>query len=412
MKKIIWGIAVPVVLIGALVFITLHADFLKDNIPGRSSKLPEVQEQTAIAAFRSPETNPAMQKPGNAGEIQKPENREEIKKPEKLAEITPIKGSEAPMPVKSPGAGRPVQAPAGREGGFVAKGIVESEEEIDIGSQVSGLITKIPAGEGDRVKKGQTLVILDSDKPQTRVKLQEAALKEAQARLREHEAGYRAEDIEMAQGRLKKVEAILRNAADEDGRQKRLFGKGAATLVEVDKAEERARVALAEVSEARAELQKLQRGVRKEEVEQAKAVVEKTAAELNYFRRVVRDYTILCPIDGLVTERFKDPHETVDVGTPILKIINPAKLRVRAELEETDAGRIQEGQGAEVTVDAFKEKVYPGKVYKVFPVIKRKALRTFDPTQAMDISTQGIYVRLEDFSGLKVGLSVTVRFPK
>ena len=35
----------------------------------------------------------------------------------------------------------------------------------------------------------------------------------------------------MAQGRLKRVEAILRNAADEDGRQKRLFGKGAATLV-------------------------------------------------------------------------------------------------------------------------------------------------------------------------------------
>ncbi len=410
MKKILWGIGVPVVLIGAFLVVT-HGGFLKASIPDRGSNIPDVQQEAAKAGARNPEKSPVIQNPGHFGEGPNPENGEERLKPENLAEAkTPAGGSNRQKPALE--TVKPPQAPAVQERAFLAKGIVESEEEIDIGSQVSGLITRIPAAEGDRVRKGQTLVVLDSDKPQTRVKLQEAALEEARARLREHEAGYRTEDIEMAQERLKRVEAILRNAADEDGRQKRLFGKGAATLVEVDRAEERARVALAEVSEARAGLQKLQRGVRKEEVEQARAAVEKMSAELNYFRRVVRDYTILSPIDGLVTERFRDPHETVDVGTPILKIINPAKLRVRAELEETDAGRVQEGQGAEVTVDAFKEKVYHGKVYKVFPVIKRKALRTFDPTQAMDISTQGIYVRLEDFSDLKVGLSVSVRFPK
>jgi multidrug resistance efflux pump len=409
MKKTLLIIGAAVLLIGALLFVTMDGDFLKDNILDRSSGAPGVQKQ--MTGVPKPEKNPVVQKPGNVGELPKPDKAGEIEKPERLVEIkTPLKGPEAQKPSNPPETPKPAKVPAGQEGGFVAKGIVESEEKIDIGSQVSGLITKVLAGEGDRVRKGQTLVILDSDKALTRVRLQEAAVKEARARLKELEAGYRSEDIEMAQSRVKRVEAILRNATDEHERQKRLFGRGATTLVEVERAEEKARVAMAEVNEARAQLKKLQRGVRKEEVEQAKAAVEKTTEELNYYRRVVQDYTILAPMDGLVTERFKDAHETVGVGTPILRMINPGKLRVRAELEETDVGRVQEGQPAEVSMDALKEKVYHGKVYKVFPVIKRKALRTFDPSQAMDISTQGIYVRLEDFSGLKVGLSVTVRF--
>jgi len=294
----------------------------------------------------------------------------------------------------------------------MAKGIVESEEEIEIGSQVASLIKEMKAEEGDTVRKGALLVILDNEKILTRMKRTEAALKGVKARLKELEAGYRAEDIEMARSRLRRAEAIVSKARDEYERQKRLYQKDATTLVELDRAEERTRVAVEEMNEAKANLEKLQRGVRKEEIEQAKAAVEREISELNYQETLIKDYTLVSPIDGLVIERLRDPNETVKAGTAMLKIIDPAKLRVRAELEESDVGQVVEGQRADITTDAYRDKVYHGRVYKVFPVVKKKALRTFDPAASLDISTQGIYIKIDDFSGLKTGITVTVKFLK
>lgn len=293
---------------------------------------------------------------------------------------------------------------------ITAKGVVESEEEIEISSQVTGIITKMSIDEGDTVKKGQTLLILDTGKIFAKMKKSEATLSEVKARLRELEAGYRAEDIEMAQSNVNRANAVYERARDDYERQNRLYKKDATTFIELENAEEKMKVAAEQLNELKANLQKLLEGVREEEIEQAKATVDSASSELKYYNTLLKDYTILSPIDGVVVERFKDADETVDIGTPILKLINPEKLRIKAELEETDVGKVKEEQPIEVFTDAYKDKVYHGKVLKVFPVVKRKTLRTFDPMASSDINTQDIYIRLDDFSGLKIGMSVTVRF--
>lgn len=293
-----------------------------------------------------------------------------------------------------------------------AKGIVESEEEIEIGSQVPGRILRVAVDEGDRIKKGQIMVILDSSKVSERVRMTEAMLREAEARLRELKAGYRPEDIEMARNRVNRVEAVYQKAKDDYERQKRLYEKNATTYIELDRAEERMKVALEELNEARANLQKYSKGAREEEIQQAKATVERASSELRYNKALLKDYAIPSPIDGIVVEKLRDADETVDVGTPILKLANTEKLRIRAELEETDVGKVKEGQKAEVYTDAYEGKIYKGTVYRVVPAVKRKAQRTFDPMASFDINTQNIFIRLDDYSGLKNGMSVTVRFIK
>lgn len=293
---------------------------------------------------------------------------------------------------------------------ITAKGVVESEEEIEISSQVTGIITKMSVDEGDTVKKGQPLVIFDSRKVFAKTKKSEAMLGEVKARLKELEAGYKAEDIEMAKSNVNRANAICEKARDEYERRNRLYKKDATTFIELENAEEKMKVAAEQLNESKANLQKLLKGVREEEIEQARSTVDSASSELQYYNTLLKDYIILSPIDGVVVERFKDVDETVNVGTPIFKLINPKKLRIKAELEETDVGKIKEQQIVEVYTDAYKDRVYHGKAYKVLPVVKRKSQRTFDPMASFDINTQGIYISIDDFSGLKNGMTVTVRF--
>jgi multidrug resistance efflux pump len=171
-------------------------------------------------------------------------------------------------------------------------------------------------------------------------------------------------------------------------------------------------IAMEDWHEAKSNLQKLDRGARSEEIEQARAVMERVSSELQYNNAILSDYRILSPIDGVVSERFKDPGETVDFGNPVMRIITPKRLRIRAELEETDAGKIEGGEIVEVSSDAYRDRTFNGKVSKVFPLVKRKSLRTFDPQASLDISAQNIYIDLDDFTGLKDGMTVTVKFIK
>jgi len=293
---------------------------------------------------------------------------------------------------------------------ITAKGIVESEERIDASSQVSSTITALLVKEGDQVKAGTPLVRFDDSKIRSQVKMAESALFEARSRLKELESGYRSEDVDMAQSRMQSADAKYVEVRDEFERQKRLYEKDATTLVELRKAEEQFKRASAEFDESKTNTQKLKKGVRDEEIEQAKSSAEKADSELRYYQASLKDYTMTSPFNGVVTEKFKHVGEAVDVGTPVLELVNPDKLRIRAELEETDVGKVKEGQSIEVTTDAYKDKIYKGTVYKVLPNVKRKSQRTFDPMASFDINTQVILIKLDDFSGLRNNMTVTVKF--
>ncbi len=295
---------------------------------------------------------------------------------------------------------------------LTAKGMVESADEAEIGSRVAGSIAKIGVQEGDRVKRGQLLVSLESGTVEAKIQEAEARKREAQAELRELEAGSRSEDVESARARMKRAEDVYRFAEDRFQRQERLYRKDAVTLLERNRAEEELKVAGEELREARANLEKLIKGERKERVERARAAVVQSTADGEYYRSLLRDYAITSPIDGIVAERLKEPGEAVDVGTPILRLVDPAKTRIRAEIEESDVGKVSEGDPVEVTVDAYPGKIYRGKVSRVFSVVRKRALKNFDPMASFDINTQKIHINLDDFSGLQNGMSVTVKFLK
>lgn len=295
---------------------------------------------------------------------------------------------------------------------MASKGMVESEEETELRSMASGPVRKILVDEGDIVNKGDTLAMIDSSKIKAQVAEAEATAGEAGARLRQMESGFRPEDVTMAKDRVDRTEALYLRAADEYQRQERLYQKDAATRQDRDRAEERMKVTSAEWNEAKTSLQKYRKGERKEDVNAARAALSRSNAEVNYYRALLSDYTITSPINGVVTERLKKTGEMVDVGTPILRLINPDKMRIRAEVDETDAGKVKPGMKVEVGTESSGGRIYRGEVTRVLPYVKRKAQKTFDPMASYDINTEQVYIRLDTFKDLKSGMTVTVRYFK
>ena len=316
-----------------------------------------------------------------------------------------------PMLFRKQSTTAPKEGQPAKSASVVAKGMIESEDEVEIMSRVSGTIAEMLVNEGDEIKKDQPLVVFEKNKITARLKTAEAGLLEARTRLRELKTGNRPEDIEMAKSTVERNKAVYEQQRDDYERLKRLFSKDAAASIDLERAKEKMNVSLQDLKGSEANLQKLRSGPRKEEIEQAEAMVQKGQSEVDYNKALLEDCTIYSPLDGVVQERFKNARETVDVNTPLLKIINDQRLRVRAEVEESDLGKVSVGQHAEVSTE-IKDKTYNGTVYKVSPVVKRKIQRTFDPMAAFDINTQTIYIRLDDYSGVRSGMSVTVRFQK
>lgn len=293
---------------------------------------------------------------------------------------------------------------------MTAKGVIESEEDVQLASQVTGQISEVLVDEGDRVQKGQLLARLDRGKIEARIAAAEALLRQAAARSREVEQGYRQEDIAAALHTVDRASAINNEARKTLDRQERLFSQGAVTRVARDRSEEAWLVAQADLNQARAQLEKMQKGPRSEELAAAQAEQQRARAELSLLQVLLNDYQMSSPIDGVVINRFRDPFEAVDIGTPLLTIVNPEKLRVWAEVEESDAGLIKVGQSVSVTVDAHSGQEFRGEVTKVYAAVQRKSQRTFDPVAAFDINTQKIMIALDDYNGLVHGMSATVRF--
>lgn len=305
---------------------------------------------------------------------------------------------------------QPEQPARQQTSGVTAKGMVESSEEVTLSSQVKGVVQRVAVSAGDTVTKGQLLLEFDRRKVDAQLQQARAAVAAAEARLAEVTTGFRTEDVAVAQHGRQRAEAVHREARDEFERLRRLQAHDAATLVEVNRAEERLRVAEAQLREADATQRKYRSGSRSEEVRLARAEHARAVADLRYSESVAADYRVTAPIAGVVAERHKDPGESADTDTPLFRLVNPALTRIRAELEETEVGKVRAGQQAEVTADAYPGKTFAGQVTKVFPVVQRKSMKSFDPMATIDINTQEIHVALKDASAFKNGMTVTVRF--
>jgi membrane fusion protein (multidrug efflux system) len=183
---------------------------------------------------------------------------------------------------------------------------------------VAGIIREIHFEEGQPVAEGELLFSLEDEKIRERSKARQAALKEARAE--------------------------LENARRTFRRRQRLFEQDLGTEESRDAAETA--------------------------LEAAKARVDRLLAEIGEIKEILRDTRIKAPFAGTLGERKVDPGDWVDVGTPLVYLVDPKRLQTSFTVPERYAERVQEGQPIEITTPGHSERAFSGEVYFVSPQIE------------------------------------------
>jgi HlyD family secretion protein len=215
-----------------------------------------------------------------------------------------------------------------------ATGTLKPVNQVDVGTEVSGIIREILVDFNDSVKKGQILARLDASSLEAQKLQAEATLEVA-----------RAEYVK-AQTDVKDVKSNL----DRLKTTYRLSKGKVPAKQELDTAEAKYQVALAQVKVAKAN------------IDRAEAVLEANASDL-------AKTLIQSPITGIVLNRSVETGQTVaaSLQAPVLFTLaeNLTNMMLYVSVDEADVGQIKEGQRAEFIVDAYPDKTFPAQITQV-----------------------------------------------
>lgn len=208
-------------------------------------------------------------------------------------------------------------APANIQNSITATGSIEPVTEVTVGTQVSGIISKIYVDYNSEVKKGQVIAELDKTNLISTLNTAKANLNNAESTLNYQTANYK--------------------------RYKKLYDKG---LVSADEYEN----ALLTYKQA------------KEQVTSAKESVQTAQTNLGYA-------TITAPIDGVILSKAVEEGQTVAASYNTPELFTVAKdlkdMQVVADVDEADIGNVTEGARVTFTVDAFPNDTFSGTVTQV-----------------------------------------------
>lgn len=208
-------------------------------------------------------------------------------------------------------------APANIMNSITATGTIEPVTSVTVGTQVSGIVSKLFVDYNSVVKKGQVIAELDKTNLMSQLNTAKTQLATAQSRLNYQTANYK--------------------------RYKTLFEKGLVAADDFDNA-------------------KLSYTQAKEQVASAKEEVQRAQTNLGYA-------TITSPIDGVVLSKSVEEGQTVaaSFSTPELFTIaqDLTNMQVVADVDEADIGDVKEGERVTFTVDAYPDDTFEGEVKQV-----------------------------------------------
>jgi len=245
-------------------------------------------------------------------------------------------------------------------------GVVENQEII-VSAETGGKLIRLLKDEGDVVRKGDTVAILDKETLELKLKQAEANLEATEAKLRLMKKGARKEDIDAAQGNVKQARAAYELAEKEFKRAEELLRNKSLSLDRYDKIKSEFEIAKARLSVAKSQLAKAKRPFRREEIRQAEAALHAAKAQVELLKKNVKDAVLVSPIDGTITKVFYKQGELVAPFGSVFSVDNLKQVEVRIYIPETQLGKVKVGQKVEIFSDSFSGKNFEGKVVFVSP---------------------------------------------
>jgi len=245
-----------------------------------------------------------------------------------------------------------------------ATGTLQPTKQVDVGSEVSGIIDKVFVDFNDHVKQGQVIAQLDTQTLEARVASTRASLAVAEASRTQ-------------------AEATVVEARAKAARSRELAAKGIASQQTLETDEAASQRAVAAVASATAQ-------------------VTASSATLREAETSLRKAVIRAPIDGVVISREIRPGQTVAATfqTPVLfKLADDLRrMELHLDLDESDVGQVREGQRAEFRVDAYPGRTFGAEIVSVH----------FDPREVNNVVTYETVLSVDNPDlALRPGMTAT-----
>jgi HlyD family secretion protein len=246
------------------------------------------------------------------------------------------------------------------------QGYVEGEF-VYVASPFAGALESLGVRRGGQVREGEALFALERGSEKAARDEAERRLSQARANLEDTRKGKRPTEIESLKAQLKQAQAALKLSTREVVRQEGLTAvPGAAVELEVDRARAARDQDRQRVAQLEADLNTALLGSRTDQVIAAEAEVRAREAALARAEWEFGQKRQQAPKSGLVFDTLYREGEWVPAGRPVVVLLPPENIKVRAFVPETRLGLIHPGDGAQVVVDGVSQR-YSGSVSYISP---------------------------------------------
>lgn len=247
-----------------------------------------------------------------------------------------------------------------------ASGTIESTNII-ISSRTTGNIQSINFLEGEKVNAGDTIIIIDHEHLDIQLLQANAAKDAAEAQLKLMLKGAREEDIIQAEQNLNQAKINFEIAGRDKIRMQNLYDSRSVTQKQYEDAIARYNLMSAQYKAAQENYNKVKKIFRQEEIDQAKANLNKAIAGVELLKKNIRDSYVTSPISGFLVKTFVEKGETVSPMSSLFKVSDLDFVELVIYVSTVELGYVKLGQKAEVTIDTYKDKIYEGKVTYLSP---------------------------------------------
>jgi RND family efflux transporter MFP subunit len=236
-------------------------------------------------------------------------------------------------------------------------------EDAMVSSEVAGQVIDVHVGMGDRVEEGEVMVEVSPMEHELAVAQQKAALDQVRARLGLSDGETTLADIREA-ATVKRAAADLADAEQKFKRAQELLEEGLLPRQGYEDAEARLKSSQANYDLSLQEVRNLQ------------ATLQQYTVASELAEKKLRDTKIRAPFSGFVQGKDVSTGQYVGVQTPVVMLVRTDWLKASMQIPERMAGWVRVGQQVDITVDAYPDRKFTGRMSRINPTVDPET-RTF-----------------------------------
>ena len=246
-------------------------------------------------------------------------------------------------------------------------GVAEARRHSTLSAETAGRVEKMLVDAGDFAAAGAPVCQMRRLPVELQLKQAEGQLASAQAQLKKAEQGFRVEEVQQAEARVKAAKAGFERARQDQERTLRLLKDGASTPAERDAVDAAYRQAKEQLAEAEAGLALFRSGARVEDIDSARAAVATQMAAVESLKDTLWKMTVAMPFDGYVVRKCTEEGEWLNPGVPVVEVSDLGVVRIQVDVPERYLAGLVKGAKTPVVFDALGDREFAGVISQIVP---------------------------------------------